>query len=230
MQLKDKLIIVDGHKAAVHYILQAEHKGTFGDIPATGNKIQVMSSDMFEFDDQGLVSKLTTITKLDDLKAQVKGGQQTATFDDVQPLNNEEKGDDYVRQLRETAAQFHKNFNAGEVKKNAELFAPTFQVNGQVISDFESFFAGVKQLQAFLPDMQIKDHHRLVEGHRAAVQYTTYGTHKGDFNAPDGSVIKASGKQIAVKGLEFMTFNNEGLLEELIIISNQDDLLAQLSN
>lgn len=136
-------------------------------------------------------------------------------------LNNFDVKD---QEARETTAQFHKNFNAGEVKKNAELFAPTFQVNGQV-----TFFAGVTQLQAFLPDVQIKDHHSL-EGHRAAVQYTTYGTHKGDFNELDGSVIKASGKQIAVKGLEFMTFNTEGLLEELIIISNQDDLLVQLSN
>jgi predicted ester cyclase len=69
MQLKDRIIIVDGNKAAVHYILQGEHKGPFGEIPATGNKIEAMSGEIYEFDDHALMKKLITITKLDDVAA-----------------------------------------------------------------------------------------------------------------------------------------------------------------
>ena len=51
LQLRDRLIIVDGTGAAVLYRLQGEHGGRFGDHDATGNLVEALSGEMFEFND-----------------------------------------------------------------------------------------------------------------------------------------------------------------------------------
>jgi hypothetical protein len=49
LKLRDRVIVVDGNVAAVNYVLQGRHGGPYGKIAATGNRIEAMSGEVFEF-------------------------------------------------------------------------------------------------------------------------------------------------------------------------------------
>src|SRR5271167_1843632 len=57
LQLRDRVIIVDGNVAAVNYVLQGKQTGPYGTIAPTGRTVEAMSGEVFEFDPQGLMKK-----------------------------------------------------------------------------------------------------------------------------------------------------------------------------
>lgn len=230
LQLKDRIIIVDGEHAAVHYILQGEHLGPFGDIAATGHKVEVMSGEIFRFDAHGLMAGLTTITKLDDLKAQVSGERPIDAHQQVVLLDNGEADEALEAAIRETASSFHRNFSAGEFAANGPLVDSAIKVNsnGTMVVGREQFVERIQRYRTPFPAMQMIDEIILVEGRRACVSYHMSGSHDGDLPLPDGSVLAATGKQFRFRGIEFMHFNDQAQMDELITISNFDDLLGQL--
>jgi predicted ester cyclase len=231
LQLKDRIVIVDGDWAAVHYILQGEHKGLYGDLPATGNKIEAMSGEVFEFNDQGLMARLITITKLDDVAAEVKGTKKIDAFQRVTLLPNGSGSAEYTVAIRAAASTFHKNFSAGEFDRNGPMVAEDIQVNsnGTMLAGREAFVDRIKRYATSFPDMVIRDEYVLVEGNRAAVEYFMEGTQTGPMVLPDGSVLPPTGKRVKVRGIEFMKFNEAGLMDDLITISNSDDFVRQLT-
>jgi predicted ester cyclase len=231
MQLKDRIVIVDGNKAAVHYILQGEHKGRFGETPASGHKIEAMSGEIFEFNAQGLMDKLITITKLDDVAAEVKGTKKIDAFQEVTLLPTAKEAPEYVAKIRLVASTFHKNFSAGEFDKNGPLVAEDIRINsnGAMLTGRDAFVQRIKRYKVPFPNLQIKDEYVLAEGNRAAVEYIMEGSQTGPFTLPDGTILQPSGKAVKVRGIEFMKFNQEGLLDDLITISNADDFVEQLT-
>jgi predicted ester cyclase len=231
LQLKDRIVIVDGNMAAVHYILQGEHKGPYGDIPATGNKIEAMSGEVFAFNDKGLMDNLITITKLDDVTAEVKGSKKIEAFQNVTLEPNSKEPPDYVARVRIAAASFHKNFSAGEFDKNGPLVAEDIHINSNdtMLVGRAAFVDRIKRYKKTFAHLAINDEHVLVEGNRAAVEYVMEGTQTGPLTKADGTVIPATGKRVKVRGIEFMRFNKDGLMDDLITISNNDDFVKQLT-
>jgi predicted ester cyclase len=232
LQLKDRIIIVDGNKAAVHYILQGEHNGRFGDIPATGHKIEAMSGEIYQFDDDALMNKLITITKLDDVAAEVKGAKKVNAFQQVSLLPIAKEPDAYVAKVREAASAFHRNFSAGEFGKNGALVATGVHVNSNdtMLTGRAKFVERIQRYKVAFPDMVIHDEYVLAEGNRAAVEYIMDGTQSGPFQMPDGSTLAPTGKKVHVRGIEFMEFDKDGLLTDLITISNSNDFIQQLTH
>ncbi|HEY4144368.1 ester cyclase [Pinirhizobacter sp.] len=231
LQLKDRIVVVDGSRAAVQYVLQGEHKGPYAGIPATGNKIQAMSGEVFEFDKQGLMSKLITITKLDDVMGEIKGSKKIDAFENVTLLPNGNESPAYVAQVRRAASTFHKNFSTGQFDRNGPLVADNIHVNsnGTLLDGKSAFIERIKRYKIPFPNLAIRDEYVLVEGNRAAVEYVMEGTQTGPFTLPDGSVLQPTGKPVRVRGIEFMRFNQAGLLDDLITLSNGDDFVRQLT-
>jgi predicted ester cyclase len=231
LQLKDRIVIVDGDRAAVHYLLQGEHKGPYGDLPATGNKIEAMSGEVFEFNGQGLMAKLITITKLDDVAAQMKGTKRIDAFEDVKLLPNGSESAEYTAGILGVAATFHKHFSAGEFDKNGPLVAEDIHVNsnGTMLIGREAFVERIKRYKTTFPDMIIQDEYLLAEGNRVAIEYVMEGTQTGAMVLADGSILSPTGRKVRVRGIEFMRFNPAGLMDDLITISNGDDFVKQLT-
>ena len=117
---KDRVIIVDGNVAAVNYILQGERKGPYGKLAPTGNKIEAMSGEVFEFDPQGLMKKLTTITELDRVESEIKGNAKVDAFQKIRLLPVKTVGAETRAIIRATAAKFNENFNAGKNEDSAD--------------------------------------------------------------------------------------------------------------
>tara|TARA_R100001086_G_scaffold249478_1_gene189340 strand:- start:1791 stop:2261 length:471 start_codon:yes stop_codon:yes gene_type:complete len=132
--------------------------------------------------------------------------------------------------IRSVASQFHQNFSKGDLAANGPLVDVAIRVNsnGVEFSGRDLFVERIQRYQGPFPGMQMVDEEVLVDGRRACVSYHMEGQHLGDLPLPDGSVLAASGKTFRFRGIEFMHFNAEGQMDELLTISNFDDLLGQL--
>ncbi len=230
LQLRDRLIIVDGNVAAVNYILQGQQSGPYGKIPATGNNVEAMSGEVFEFNPDGLMKKLTTITELDRLEAEINGRIKISEFLKISLLPNGRVSPDRLGKVRAMAAMFDKNFNDGHTDKNADLAAKSVRINADNTA-LVGRVALVEQRQRFkaaFPDMQIHDEYVLADGNRAAVEYVMEGTQTGPYTRADGSVLAATGKKVRGRGIDFMAFDGSGLLKELVVVHNENDFTAQL--
>jgi predicted ester cyclase len=230
LQLRDRVIIVDGNVAAVNYILQGQHNGPYGKITATGNKVEAMSGEVFEFNSEGLMKKLTTITELDRLEAEINGGIKISGFQRIALLPNGKMSPDKRAQMRAAAAMFDKNFNDGHTEKNADLAAKNVQVNADnaVLVGRAALVERRQRLKTAFPDMQIHDEYVLADGNRAAVEYVMEGTQTHPYTMPDGSLLAATGKKVRVRGIDFMAFDKSGLLNELVVVHNENDFATQL--
>jgi predicted ester cyclase len=231
LQLRDRILIVDGNKAAVNYVLQGEHKGPLGDIPATGNKIEAMSGEVFEFNDDGLMKKLTTITELDRVTAEVKGTVHVDAFDDVMLLPVKKTSTSVQNRNRAAAAKFDVNFNANRESENIKLVAHDVTINAdnRMVRGQAAFAERFRAWKASFPDMTVRDEYVLADGDRAAVEYIMEGTHTMPYTMPDGSILPPTGKRIRVRGIEFMKFNDAGLLNDLVVVHNENDVASQLT-
>ena len=136
---------------------------------------------------------------------------------------------DYEKLILKNASQFHKNFNNREWEKNGELVADDVHVdsNGTAINGRDAFVKRIGRFVGPFPDVKIADEIILVDGNRAAIRFVITGTHKGDFETPEG-VIHATNKPIRVDGAEFFTFNKEGKLTDLVTIENLAQLFQQI--
>jgi predicted ester cyclase len=230
LQLRDRVIIVDGNVAAVNYILQGQQSGPYGKIPATGNNVEAMSGEVFEFNPEGLMKKLTTITELDRLEAEINGRIKISEFLRITLLPNGRVGPDKLGKVRAMAAMFDRNFNEGHTDKNADLAAKSIRINADntVLVGRAALVELRQRFKAAFPDMQIHDEYVLADGNRAAVEYIMEGTQTGPYSLADGSLLEATGKKVRVRGIDFMAFNGAGLLKELVVVHNENDFAAQL--
>jgi predicted ester cyclase len=230
MQLRDRVIVVDGNIAAVNYYLQGEHKGPYGKYPATGNRIEAMSGEVFEFNPQGLMKKLTTITELDRVEAEIKGTIKIAAFADITLLPNAEAQSSERAKLRATAAKFDRNVNEGHGAANAKLAVPDVRINadGKALKGRAALIEQRERLKRAFADLHIEDEYVLIDGRRAAVEYVMTGTQTGPWTMPDGSVLAPTHKKVRVRGIDFLSFDQSGLLEELVIVHNEADFATQL--
>lgn len=231
LQLRDRFVIVDGNVAAVNYVLQGEQKGPYGSLAPTGNKVEAMSGEVMEFNPQGLMKKLITITELDRLKAEMQGAVRIDAFQPVTLQPNGPEDPAYRAKIKAAAAMFDRNFNDGHVERNASLAVEHVRINADnhMLEGGAALVQRLQRLRTAFPDMQIYDEYVLADGNRAAVEYVMDGAQRGPFTAPNGSVLSPTGKKVRVRGIDFMTFNEEGLLTDLVVVNNEDDFATQLT-
>jgi predicted ester cyclase len=231
MQLKDRVIIVDGNTAAVNYYLQGRHGGPYGKIAATGNNVQAMSGEVFEFNAEGLMKKLTTITDIHLLETQINGSAKVAEFQKIALLPNGSVSEEKRAKLRAAAASFDKNFNERHLEKNADLAAKNVRIDADntIRSSRSELLKLSQRLTTAFPDMQIQDEYVLADGNRAAVEYIMQGTQTGPYTRPDGTQLAPTGRPVRVRGIDFMEFDRAGLLGELVVVYNESDFESQLT-
>lgn len=231
LKMSDRLMIVDGNKAGVHYLPQGVHRGQFGDIAATGRKIEVRSAEIFTFNDRAQMADLITVTELDRLKAQVAGQETVAEHADITLAENGSASEAEIAKQRDIARQLYDSFSRGDHDAAASLVAEDIVVqpgSGQIEGRAGFIDYSTRHNSAF-PDMASEFEDILVDGKRACVSFHRRGTHHGDFTLVDGTVIAATGREFSFRTVEFLRFNDRGLIDELISVSNSEDLVSQLT-
>jgi len=224
-------IVVDGNVAAVNYVLQGENKGPYGQLPPSGNRIEAMSGEVFEFNPEGLMKKLTTITEIDRVESEIKGTTKINAFQKITLLPTSEENSEYRAKIRSVAARLHENFDSGKNDVNGALATEDIRINAdsRMLRGRQALIDLLKLLKTAFPDMNIRDEYVLADGNRAAVEYVMEGTQTGPYTLPDGSVLPASGRKVRVRGIEFMEFDKAALLKELVVVHNEHDFATQLS-
>lgn len=231
LKMSDRLMIVDGNKAGIHYLPQGEHRGQFGDIAPTGRKVEVRSAEIFTFNDQALMADLVTVTELDRLKAQVAGQETVAAHADITLADNGSASALEIAEQRDNARRLHDSFSKGDHEAAAALVAEDIVVQpgrGQIEGRAGFVDYSTRHSNAF-PDMASEIEDILVDGKRACVSFHRRGTHHGDFTLEDGTVISATGREFSFRTVEFLNFNDQGLIDELISVRNGEDLVSQLT-
>ena len=155
----------------------------------------------------------------------------TAPLSKVAPAGTPHEYSDYEKLVQKSVSQFHVTFNAHEFAQNGKLAADNIHVNSNGVG-LNGRVAFVERISRFVqpfPDVQIHDVVTIVDGNRAAVRYIITGTQDGDLQTPEG-VIRATHKHISVDGAEFLTFDENGKLVDLVTIERLDQLFNQLKS
>ncbi|HAV1831852.1 TPA: nuclear transport factor 2 family protein [Enterobacter hormaechei subsp. steigerwaltii] len=136
----------------------------------------------------------------------------------------------YESLVLNNASMFHKNFSSHEFAKNGELVTPDIHwyKNGETFNGREDFIKGISGFVGIFPDVKIRDIFTTVDGNTVTVRYVITGTQSNDFNSPWG-MIKATNKVVHIDGIEIMTFNKKGKLENLTTIEDLDQMREQLT-
>lgn len=231
LKMSDRLLIVDGNKAGIHYLPQGEHRGQFGDIAATGRKVEVRSAEIFTFNDDAQMADLVTVTELDRLKAQVVGQETIAAHTNITLADNGEASEAELAAQRDNARKLCDSFSRGDHEAAAALVAEDIvvQPGGAQIQGRTGFVDYSTRHSTAFPDMASEIEDVLVDGKRACVSFHRRGTHHGDFTLVDGTIIPATGREFSFRTVEFLRFNDQGLIDELISVSNSEDLVSQLT-
>ena len=133
---------------------------------------------------------------------------------------------------RTIARRFDANYSTGKDAANAALARADVTINAdnRKLRGRAAISTRYAALKTAFPDLSVKDEYVIVDGARAALEYVISGTQTGPYKAKDGTVLAPTGKAVHVRGLEFMDFDDTGLLKNLIIIQNNDDFATQLQH
>ena len=135
----------------------------------------------------------------------------------------------YERLILKNVMVFHKNFDDHEFEKNKAFVISDLHVisNGREFRGADEYVKSIARFVGPFPDVKITDLSTVVDGNVAAVRFVITGTHKGDFATPEG-VLHATNKPVKIDGIEYMTFNRDGQLTDLLTVEDVASLLRQL--
>jgi hypothetical protein len=220
----DRYNIVDGNRGAVAIRLSGKQSGPFVGLPLqTNGRYDVWEGEKVVFDEEALVRSWVTITPIDVMKDQMKGvievsGAPSNTTYGENPQTSRQ----FRERLRKTLAAFHLNANAGNASANAALATDSVQIeeNGVFSHGREAFIASVTSQnagQGAFPEKLFHDFDILADGKLGAVEYIWQGPQKSEY----AGISLKENAVVRLRGMLFLEFNDEGLVEKVISIYDE---------
>lgn len=226
LQLRDQVVVVDGRSAAVQYVLQGRHNGPFGDLEATGRLIEIYSGEVFDFDDQGKMERLLTITRLHHVRPQLVGSNEIREH---QTIGLNHPSDESPLPL--DAQELYAFLAAGRFDRIREIAHQQVKTSVHSHDDpggLDAFVHVWEKMRAAFPDAVVSVERTLRDGEWMAVVYSLTGTHSGPFDDFEGRTHEATGMPVALRGIDFLRVTR-GRLTELIAIHDGDDVVSQIT-
>ena len=225
LQLVDRIILVDDNVVGLLYVLQGTHLGPFGNMAATGRKVNAYAVEFFTMDEHGLMKKLLTITQLHRLARQIKGEEAVPSHKAVElaPLGT---GDlERKKRLKSRIESLGQDFNTRDWDSLTALLADDVQVdwNGAVGHGRQAVLDGLDKHRGALPDLSLHLEHNVVEGDRGAFAWTMNGTLGAVAAGPASRPARVSSK-VGVH----VRFDSADKIREMTVVSNMDELDEQL--
>jgi SnoaL-like polyketide cyclase len=145
------------------------------------------------------------------------------------PVHKSHQYTPYERLIYKNAMVFHKNFNDHRFVENKAFVISDLHVisNGREFRGADEYVKSIARFVGPFPDVRITDLSTVVDGNMAAIRFVITGTHKGDFATPEG-VLHATNMPIKIDGIEYMTFNTEGKLTDLLTVEDVAGLMRQI--
>jgi predicted ester cyclase len=228
LKLSDRIVIVEGNIAAVHYLLQGEQKGKYGDLEPTGNKVEAMSAEFFTMDENGLMKDLLTITQLDKLKAQIKGEETITHHQDatLYPIDQ-----NIPKELTSKISDLYlRYFNFRNWDALEDLLADDVIVNwnGKTTVGVTALMAAIKNRTTSFSNLSYQLDRSVAEGNRAAIGYTMHGKHDGTYTYK-GTTYQPTQKEFEIREAQYIEVGTDGTIKSVIAVSNQDEFLKYIN-
>ncbi|MCH5598895.1 nuclear transport factor 2 family protein [Niabella ginsengisoli] len=227
LAVNDRIKIVDGNTVAFHYLMQAEHKGKFGDLEPTGNKVEAMSSEFFTMDENGLMKDLITTSQVDKFLATASGEEKITEHQKVTlyPIDHS-----VPRAVSAKAADLYlRHFNFRDWEAMKALLSDDVEANwnSDKVSGKDAVIAKMQERLTPFSDLTYELIRHAVEGNRAAIGYTLQGTHNGVFTYK-GKTYQPTGKTVETKETQFLEVTADGKIKAIITISDQAAFLKDI--
>jgi predicted ester cyclase len=225
LQLKDRIVLVDGNVVGLWYVLQGTQDGPYGTIPASGNKVNVYAAEFFTMDDKGLMKELLTITQLGRLVKQIKGEEKVAAYEKIELLPIKKTDAPYKKMLKDNIEAYVADFNTRDWNALNNLLADDVHVawNGKEGVGKQAVQDGMSMYTTAMPDLTWHLDRNVVEGDRGALAYTLNG-HTEKMGA-DGIPMS---KAVEAREGVHLQFNEKGKIINVVVISNSDEIEAQI--
>ena len=200
-------IITEGDLSTIRMTWRATHTGPFGDIPASGNQIEVTSIGI----DRVINGKITEgwgelnmLGMLQQMGA-IPSPEQPA---EAQSLSEE----DQLKRNRAVVERFYDALNNRRSAVLREIVHPDFVSHGGITGDFvgvDALLASMDTIYRALPDWNMSPTYLLAESDRVASRSTISGVHQGEFMG-----AAPSGKQVSWTELIIYRLDDDGKIVE----------------
>lgn len=132
----------------------------------------------------------------------------------------------YENKTRISEAKFHINFSAKKFDDNGPKVTPDIAWNngGSLAIGRDIFVAGLKQYEQVFNGMQLPDIYQIVDGDEGAVLFRGQGKHAAPFGG-----VKPEGRRVNFLIGEWMVFDKDSLLNDLITIVPGQQVLPQIT-
>ncbi len=199
-------IITEGDLSTIRMTWRATHTGPFGDIPASGGKVEVTSIGI----DRVIGGKITEgwgeLNMLGML--QQMGAIPMPDQPAQQPLSEDEQ----VKRNRSVIDQFYDAVNSKRRDDLRALVHPDFVNHGGATGDLvgpDALLESLEQFYTAMPDWHVSEDYVVAQGDRVASRGTITGTHLGNFMG-----VPPSGKKAAWTGIIIYRLDDDGMIVE----------------
>ena len=198
--------------------------------PPTKRNVDVFAGEIFEFNSQGLMQKLITILEFDRVEAQLQGKERISSFKTYKLLDNGKSDAAYKARIKAVAAALSTNFNLNDLNASGDLVTNNISVtvSGHTNIGRNALLNRYKALKSAFPDMKMTNEYVVADGTRAATEYVLEGTQTGPFILSDGSTLQPTRKKSRVRAMDFMAFDAQGRLTEIVTVLNTNDFKTQV--
>ena len=229
LQAPDRYHLVDGHVGAVLYRLQGRQTAEVAGVN-TGNKVDILGGELMDFDSDGLLNVLYSIEEIGLLIDQLTGMVNVSHFMPVSLEENPQTSADFRTSAREALGTLHENFNAGMNGKNGGLARLDVRVQADTVQQTgRTAFVGLfDKWKGAFPDLLYHDDYVLADGRMGCLAYVWQGTQTGEYVAPNGTTIHATGKPVRVRGMTFFEFDKDGLISSVVNVHDEAVIMEQL--
>ncbi|WP_048506804.1 nuclear transport factor 2 family protein [Chryseobacterium angstadtii] len=217
LNLRDRIVIVDGDQVGLLYIMQDKQDGPYGEIPASGNKINVYAAEFFTMNEDALMKELLTITQLDQLKKQITGKDKVEEFEKVTLLPIKPTSVDFKKLTKKTMDNYVQYFNTRNWTALEAMFATdaNIKINGTSYKGTAALITDMKKLIEKVPNVTYHLIRNVAEGDRGAIAYEVNGT------------VKKGSIQDVKQGVHFQ-FDDQGKIISSVVVFNSEDFENQL--
>jgi steroid delta-isomerase-like uncharacterized protein len=133
-------------------------------------------------------------------------------------------------EIKDAVIRLHEAFSKNQLEKAIAMTADNVEVNayafGASFKGKEGFMGFMQSFKSAFPDVSIHHKNLMVDGNRAAVEFTAKGTHTGPLQTPAGT-IPPTGRPIELTVAELMVWEN-GKLKSLHNYQDAATLMRQI--
>lgn len=234
--LPDVYRVIEGDRGAVLYRVQGKQRMEFMGIKPEGRNIDFFQAEFMQFDRNSHLEELQTTSSMEigvkQLLGQLPAGNPSKDDLDHFLVDNPQTSLAYRHATRRVATNIHENYNIGHNAANRQYVTSNVTVAVQSHEQHrgpEAFSDLIAHHSKSFSGLLYHDYGIVTDGKLAAVQWVWEGKHDGDYKAPNGTIIHATGKVVRNRGYYFFEFDCSGLIEKVTAVWNELAIESQIN-